>query len=145
MGRLSADRSGGAVAELSPSELRSTIGACLQSLVRNELIEPARSNLPQEDSVRFTHILVRDAAYQAIPKAVRAEMHERLAEWIQLKTRDLAGEYEEVVGYHLDRAHLSLSSWGRRPSRRERWRRARRSSFPPPASARWRAATCRPR
>jgi class 3 adenylate cyclase/DNA-binding SARP family transcriptional activator len=102
----------GAVAELSPPELRSGIAACLQSLVRKQLIAPDRSNIPQEDAFRFTHILVRDAAYQGIPKAVRAEMHERLAEWIEVKTRDLAGEYEEIVGYHLEQAHRSLVELG---------------------------------
>ena len=102
----------GAVAELSPPELRSGIAASLQSLVRKQLIVPDRSDLPQEDAFRFTHILARDAAYQGIPKAVRAKMHERLAEWIELKTRDLAGEYEEIVGYHLERAHRSLVELG---------------------------------
>ena len=32
-------------------------------------------------------------------------MHERLADWIGMKTRDLAGEYDEIVGYHLEQAH----------------------------------------
>jgi class 3 adenylate cyclase/tetratricopeptide (TPR) repeat protein len=102
----------GAVAELSPPELRPRIGACLQSLVRKQLIEPYRSELPHEDSFRFSHILVRDAAYEAIPKSRRAEMHERLAGWIARKTRGLAGEYEEIVGYHLEQAHRALVELG---------------------------------
>jgi class 3 adenylate cyclase/tetratricopeptide (TPR) repeat protein len=102
----------GAVSELSPADARPRIGASLQSLVRKELIEPARSEIRQQDAFRFTHILVQDAAYQGIPKAVRAEMHERLADWIEVKTRDLAGEYEEIVGYHLEQAHRSLVQLG---------------------------------
>jgi class 3 adenylate cyclase/tetratricopeptide (TPR) repeat protein len=102
----------GAVAELSPPELRPRIGACLQSLVRKELIEPDRSEIRQQDAFRFTHILVRDAAYQGIPKAARAAMHARLADWIEEHTRELAGDYEEIVGYHLEQAHRSLAELG---------------------------------
>jgi predicted ATPase len=102
----------GAVSELSPTGAPPRIGACLQSLVRKELIRPDRSEIRGEDAFRFTHILVRDAAYRGIPKARRAELHERLADWIEAHTRDLAGEYEEIVGYHLEQAHRSLVELG---------------------------------
>jgi len=107
----------GAVSELSPPEMLPRIGACIQSLVRKQLIEPYRSELPQQDSFRFTHILVRDAAYEAIPKARRAELHEQVAEWIEGKTRDLPGEYEEIIGYHLEQAHRALVELGPRCDR----------------------------
>jgi class 3 adenylate cyclase/tetratricopeptide (TPR) repeat protein len=102
----------GAVSALSPPELRPRVGACLQSLVRKQLIEPYRSELPQEDSYRFAHILIRDAAYDGIPKSRRAEMHEQVPDWIDAKTRDVPGDYEEIVGYHLERAHRSLLDLG---------------------------------
>jgi class 3 adenylate cyclase/tetratricopeptide (TPR) repeat protein len=102
----------GAVSELSPIEQRPQIGARLQSLVRKGLIEPARSEIGREDAFRFAHILVRDAAYEGIPKSRRAQMHERLADWIAAKTRGLAGEYEEIVGHHLEQAHRSLLELG---------------------------------
>jgi class 3 adenylate cyclase/tetratricopeptide (TPR) repeat protein len=102
----------GAVSELSPAPIRPRVGACLQSLVRKELIRPGRSEIRGEDAFRFTHILVRDAAYNGIPKAVRAEMHERLADWIAVNTRELAGEYEEIVAYHLEQAHRALLELG---------------------------------
>ena len=82
--------------------------ACNRSCARSSS-EPYRSEIPQEDAFRFTHILIRDAAYQGIPKAARADMHERLAEWIELRTRKLAGEYEEILGYHLEQAHLAAA------------------------------------
>ena len=102
----------GAVSALSPPDLRPRVGACLQSLVRKQLIEPYRSELPQEDSYRFAHILIRDAAYDGIPKSRRAEMHEQVPDWIEAKTRDVPGDYEEIVGYHLERAHRSLLDLG---------------------------------
>jgi len=118
----------GAVSELSPPEAQPRIGACLQALVRKQLIEPDRSEIRQEDAFRFTHILIRDAAYQAIPKAVRADMHQRLADWIASKARDLAGEYEEIVGYHLEQAHRSLVELGPPTERTDAL--ARRASEP---------------
>jgi tetratricopeptide (TPR) repeat protein len=39
-------------------------------------------------------------------------MHERLADWIEVSTKDLAGEYEEIVAYHLEQAHRSLLELG---------------------------------
>jgi class 3 adenylate cyclase/tetratricopeptide (TPR) repeat protein len=102
----------GAVSELSPAAIRPRVGAGLQSLVRKELIRPDRSEIRGEDAFRFTHILVRDAAYNGIPKTLRAELHERLADWLEVNTRDVAGEYEEIVGYHLEQAHRALLELG---------------------------------
>jgi hypothetical protein len=65
--------------------------------VRKELIRPDRSEIPAKTLFRFTHILIRDAAYSGIPKATRVALHERLADWIDVNTRKLAGEYEEIV------------------------------------------------
>jgi tetratricopeptide (TPR) repeat protein len=99
----------GAVADLSPEEERGGIGSGLQSLSRKDLIRPDRSELGQEDAFSFSHILIRDAAYSGIPKATRAELHERFAAWVQARTKDRAGEYEEIVGHHLEEAYKALS------------------------------------
>jgi class 3 adenylate cyclase/tetratricopeptide (TPR) repeat protein len=109
----------GAVAELCPEELRPTLGSQLQSLTQKELIRPAASELVDEDAFRFTHIVIRDVAYQGIPKAVRAELHERLAGWIEVRASDRAGEYEEILGYHLEQAYQSLLGVGLRTARIE--------------------------
>lgn len=102
----------GAVSELFPPEQRDRVGSSLQSLIRKDLIRPDRSQLREEDAFRFAHILVRDAAYRAIPKAGRAELHERFAHWLESTSRDRAGEYEEIVGYHLEQAYRALAELG---------------------------------
>jgi class 3 adenylate cyclase/tetratricopeptide (TPR) repeat protein len=102
----------GAVAELSPDEQRGGLGGRLQSLTRKELIRPDRSDLSEEDTFQFAHILIRDAAYRGIPKAIRADLHERFADWVVEKFRDRAGVYEEIVGYHLEQAHRALFELG---------------------------------
>ena len=92
----------GAVAELSTDQLRESVWNNLQALVRKELIRPDRTDLPGEDAFRFRHLLIRDAAYEAMPKELRAELHERFADWL-----DQIGlaEQDEIVGYHLEQAY----------------------------------------
>jgi class 3 adenylate cyclase/predicted ATPase len=77
------------------------VSALLQRLVRRGLIQPERSTLPDEDAFRFGHILVRDATYSGIPKEIRAELHERFADWLD----ESESPYEEIVGYHLEQAY----------------------------------------
>ena len=73
------------------------------SLVRKELIRPERSQLPADDAFRFRHLLIRDAAYDALPKAARAELHERFANWLEERGGDLV-ELDEILGHHLEQA-----------------------------------------
>jgi class 3 adenylate cyclase/tetratricopeptide (TPR) repeat protein len=94
----------GAVAELSPDRDRPAVGAHLQSLVRKELIRHEQSAFAAEDAFRFGHILIRDAAYAALPKEARGDLHERLAAWLERRTRECATEYEEILGYHFEQA-----------------------------------------
>ncbi len=89
----------GALRHLSPPETE--VSALLQRLVRRRLIRPERSSLPGEDAFRFGHILIRDAAYEAIAKERRAELHERFADWLEASE----SRYDEIVGYHLERAY----------------------------------------
>ncbi len=100
----------GAVAALldDPADVRAT----LMSLVRRDLIGPDRSMLAGEDAFRFRHQLIRDAAYDAAPKAVRAELHERFARWLIDVAGDRVQEQEEIVAYHLERAFRLLEELG---------------------------------
>jgi class 3 adenylate cyclase/tetratricopeptide (TPR) repeat protein len=91
----------GAVQALAPDETQVT--PRLAALVRKELIRPDRSQLVGEDGFRFRHLLVRDAAYDALPKGTRAELHERFATWLQEHGAELV-ELDEILGYHLERA-----------------------------------------
>ena len=92
----------GAVQTLSPDGAQVT--ACLTGLVRKELVRPDRAQLPGEDAFRFRHLLIRDAAYNALSKAARAELHERFAEWLEQHGADLV-ELDEMLGYHLEQAY----------------------------------------
>jgi class 3 adenylate cyclase/tetratricopeptide (TPR) repeat protein len=100
----------GAVTALLPELERPEVGAHLLSLVRKELIRPDRATLPGDDGFRFGHILIRDAAYDAIPKRQRASLHEQFATW--LEERLGAEAPDEVVGYHFEQAYLYAAELG---------------------------------
>jgi len=106
----------GAVAALSPEEAQPHVGSHLQALTRKQLIVPEPSSTGGDDAFRFAHILVVDAAYGGIPRAVRADLHERFAEWVDRRSGVSIGEREEFVGFHLEQAHEALSALGRRSS-----------------------------
>ena len=91
----------GAVQALAPDETHVT--PRLAALVRKQLIRPDRSLLVGEDGFRFRHLLIRDAAYDALPKATRAELHERFATWLQEHGAELV-ELDEILGYHLEQS-----------------------------------------
>jgi class 3 adenylate cyclase/tetratricopeptide (TPR) repeat protein len=97
----------GAVAELSPAADRERVGSWLQALVRRELIRPDESPFAGEDAFRFRHILIRDAAYASLPRAARADLHERFAGWLERTVGERAEEYEEILGYHLEQAVIT--------------------------------------
>jgi class 3 adenylate cyclase len=91
----------GSVQALAPEETQ--VAPRLAALVRKQLVRPDRTQLPGEDAFRFRHLLIRDAAYDALPKAVRAELHERFAAWLEQHGAELV-ELDEILGYHLEQA-----------------------------------------
>jgi class 3 adenylate cyclase/tetratricopeptide (TPR) repeat protein len=95
-----------AVRDLVPEDVRAHVPANLMALVRKGLIRAERTSLPGEDAFRFRHVLVRDSAYDAISKTHRADLHERLADWLERVAGDAIVEQEEVVAYHLEQAYL---------------------------------------
>ena len=100
----------GGVQALAPDE--SHVTPRLAALVRRELIRSDRAVITGDDGFRFRHLLIRDAAYDALPKAVRAELHERFAGWLELHGGQLV-ELDEIVGYHLEQAARCLHELGR--------------------------------
>jgi class 3 adenylate cyclase/tetratricopeptide (TPR) repeat protein len=100
----------GAVQALAPEEAQVTTR--LAGLVRRELIRPDRAQLAGDDGYRFRHLLIRDAAYDALPKAIRADLHARFAAWLDQHGQALV-ERDEIVGYHLEQATRYLTELGR--------------------------------
>ena len=101
-----------AVTELADEALRPEVGRSLLALVRKELVRPDRSELTAGEAFKFRHILIRDAAYRALPKTERAVLHERFADWLEQTAGDRLAEFEEILGYHLERAHAYRTELG---------------------------------
>ena len=101
-----------ALAALVPPELATELDAHLTSLVRKELLQPARSHDLDGGQYRYRHILIRDAAYESLPKKTRAELHERFADWLEERMGERLDEHEEFVGYHLEQAQRYLGELG---------------------------------
>jgi hypothetical protein len=92
----------GAVQALSPEGTQ--ISPRLATLVRKEVIRGDQPQLQGEDGFRFRHLLIRDTAYHGLPKTVRADLHVRLARWLETRSERLV-EIDEIVGYHLEQAY----------------------------------------
>jgi predicted ATPase len=132
----------GAVAALLDTDVE-VAAERLNALVARELAFPAEARFVDEAAFSFRHALVRDAAYGSLVKRLRAELHERFADWPEGKVGDRLAEVEGS----------SATTWSRRiataPSSVP-WMTARvRSPSEPgngsrPAFALTSAATCPP-
>jgi len=92
----------GSVAELLPEKARAGVGGHLMTLVRKQFIRPERATLPGDDGFRFGHILIRDAAYDSVPKRLRGELRERFTNWLEARLGDDAPG--EILAHHLEQA-----------------------------------------
>jgi predicted ATPase len=104
-----------AVIELTDHPSRPAVPIGLDELTRKDMIRLAATSLAGEMfAYRFKHILVRDAAYRATTKKLRASLHERYAGWLEQRAGARVGEYHEILGYHLEQAYLYRAELGDR-------------------------------
>ena len=101
----------GAVVEMTALGPQAVAGL-LRSLARKEMVRSEPSDISGEDGFAFTHILVRDSAYLALPKLRRADLHERVARWLDKRANTLAGEADDFVGHHLAEAVVLRRAMG---------------------------------
>ncbi|MEX2406219.1 MAG: adenylate/guanylate cyclase domain-containing protein [Actinomycetota bacterium] len=94
-----------AVRELVSDSIATRVDLHLGTLLRKDLIRPSASDIGGDESFRFRHILLRDAAYDAVPKGDRAELHEAFAANLEASLGERAAEFDEFTGYHLEQAH----------------------------------------
>ena len=95
-----------AVLDLTPQDERNRVQRRLLALARKRLVQPDTTT--PDEGFRFHHALVRDAAYDGLAKASRADLHERVAARLEA----LAAE-DALVGYHLEQAFRFRQELGR--------------------------------
>jgi DNA-binding SARP family transcriptional activator len=98
-----------AVRELLPPEARGPLSRNLQTLVAKGLVEHDPSDRRPAEEYSFRHILIQEAAYRAIPKSLRAELHQRFADWLEHVFLPPDTERPEILGYHLEQSVRYLS------------------------------------
>ena len=93
----------GAVARLAAVEQLEEI---LRTLRRRELVvERLSSSLAGEPEYAFKHILIRDVAYESLPRRERAPAHAEFAAWIEERSGERAGELAELLAHHYEQAY----------------------------------------
>ncbi len=84
---------------------RTEIMSALNRLRRLDLAQPSGVYAGDEPVWRFHHVLIRDVAYGRLLKSERAELHERLANWVHAGGASAAFEADEVIARNLEAAH----------------------------------------
>jgi class 3 adenylate cyclase/tetratricopeptide (TPR) repeat protein len=85
------------LAGLSPAATREALGR----LRVKELVVPnERSSFRDEPEFSFRHALLRDGAYDSLPKALRAAKHEAVAAWAAQRAGDRVDEIAELIATH---------------------------------------------
>ncbi len=79
--------------------------ASLDRLRRLDLAQPSGAYLGDEPVWRFHHVLIRDVAYRRLLKSDRADLHERLADWVEAGGASVAFDSDEMIARHLEAAH----------------------------------------
>lgn len=62
-------------------------------------------------SYRFKHVLIRDVAYAAVPKADRLRLHDRFARWLE-GSIGAEADYGEIIAHHAEQAFLLARELG---------------------------------
>jgi len=90
----------GAVAEMGERG-EAEVRAVLHELARTDLVRPARrSSMAGQAEYAFTHALIREVCYGQIPRAERAQRHQRAAAWIEAMAGERAADHAEILAAH---------------------------------------------
>jgi class 3 adenylate cyclase/ketosteroid isomerase-like protein/tetratricopeptide (TPR) repeat protein len=101
---IGTDFSPSAVAALAGVGEAETMSA-LNRLRRLDLAQPSGAYAGDVPVWRFHHVLIRDVAYRRLLKSERADLHERLANWVHAGGASVAFESDEVIARNLEAAH----------------------------------------
>jgi class 3 adenylate cyclase/tetratricopeptide (TPR) repeat protein len=103
-----------AVRSLIRNDAGPRVPMILDALLRKDLVRVTSSDVGAGGAFRFRHILLRDAAYDAIPKGDRASLHEAFAVNLEQTFGARSSEFDEFIGYHLERSHRLRTELGLR-------------------------------
>lgn len=92
--------------EATAGHVTAELNDAVVALEANQLVRRVTpSAMEDEDEFTFHHDLVREAAYDRIPRRERAAKHRRVAEWIESLGHDRVLDRAELVANHYRRAY----------------------------------------
>lgn len=78
-----------------------TIEDMIQDLTRRQVVvERIPSSLEGEAEFGFAHILIRDVAYESLPRRIRGETHAQVAAWLEERRGQRITEFAEILTGH---------------------------------------------
>jgi tetratricopeptide (TPR) repeat protein len=99
----------GAVAAVAERDV-AEVARCLEVLRQRDFLQRRPvSNVVGEVEYAFSHVLVRDVAYERVPRATRAMKHYHAAEWV----RALPLEHVPLLAHHFQEAVWLAEAAGR--------------------------------
>jgi tetratricopeptide (TPR) repeat protein len=113
------------------AEVRDALG---RLRVKEIVVPHEPSSFRDEPEFAFRHALIRDGAYDSLPKSLRADKHLGIAKWAADRAGDRVEEIAELIATHETEAVRYLDELGERRPEIERmafehaWAAARRTS-----------------
>src|SRR5262249_45898796 len=108
----------GAVAALSGRERREIRDALGRLRVKELVLRNDPPSFSDDLEFAFRHSLIRDGAYEALPKALRAQKHRQVAAWALDRAGDRADDIAELIATHHLEALRYLDELGDRSADR---------------------------
>jgi tetratricopeptide (TPR) repeat protein len=124
----------GAVTELTGRPIAEVRDALGRLRVKELVVPHEPSSFKDEHEFAFRHGLIRDGAYDSLPKSLRADKHLGVALWAAERAGDRADDIAEFIATHEVEALRYLDELGQRRLEMERtafehaWAAARRTS-----------------
>ena len=124
----------GALVELTGRPMAEVRDALGRLRVKELVVPHEPSSFRDEQEFAFRHGLIRDGAYDSLPKSLRADKHRAIAAWAADRAGDRAEEIAEVIATHEIEAVRYFDELGERRPDMERtafehaWAAARRTS-----------------
>src|SRR5438445_1493696 len=94
----------GGVEAIAP-ELAGRAEAICEALIDKDLVRPSGA-----DSYVFRHILIREVAYQTLPRAARTTLHAAAARWIEASAAGREDTVAELSAFHYREAASLMSA-----------------------------------
>jgi hypothetical protein len=81
------------------------VASRLADLCMKDVLREDTSRLGTGDSFVFRQSLMREAAYDSVPKELRSQLHEEIARWLEREPPETGVDTDDLLAYHLEAAY----------------------------------------